>query len=110
MTRRRRTLAIAAGIVAVAVTIVFWPRTMAARPAPDTVPAEGGAIVVSPIAHGTLQIEHGSQAILVDPTGRAGFDGVPWPLRLNYAGLRPPTIVLVTDDHRDHYDPSCCAR
>jgi L-ascorbate metabolism protein UlaG (beta-lactamase superfamily) len=79
---------------------------MGARPVRDIVPAAGGDITIAPIAHATVQIEQGPHVILVDPTARAGFDGVSRPLRVNYDGLKPPTIVLVTDEHADHYDRS----
>jgi L-ascorbate metabolism protein UlaG (beta-lactamase superfamily) len=100
-----RRLVVLVVCVAVAVAaFLWWPRKMAARPAPDIVAAVGGDITISPIAHATLQLEQGAHVILVDPTSRAGFDGVSRPLRVNYEGLKPPTIVLVTDDHNDHYD------
>lgn len=100
----RRLIVLVVCVAAGGAAYLWWPRHMAARPVPDTVAAVGGDITIAPIAHATLQIEHGPHVILVDPTARAGFDGVPRPLRLNYDGLKPPTIVLVTDEHPDHYD------
>jgi len=102
----RRVLVI---VVCVAVALAayrWWPRRMAARPAPDLVTAAGGEITIAPIAHATLQIEQGANVVRVDPTANAAFDGVSGTLRLNYDGLKPPTLVLVTHDHPDHYDRS----
>src|SRR5215216_5054422 len=103
MTMRRVFLLMAAVLVAVA-AYYWWPRHMGPRPAPDVVEAVGGNITTVPIAHATLQIEQGPHVIRVDPTASAAFDGVSGILRLNYEGLTPPTIVLVTHDHPDHYD------
>jgi L-ascorbate metabolism protein UlaG (beta-lactamase superfamily) len=100
----RRLIVAGVCVAAPVAAFVWWPRNMAARPVPDVIPAVGGDLTIAPIAHGTLQIEHGPHAILVDPTARARFDGVSRPLRINYEGLKPPTIVLVTHDHADHYD------
>jgi L-ascorbate metabolism protein UlaG (beta-lactamase superfamily) len=100
-----RRLVVVAVFVAVAVGAYWWwPHRMGPRPAPDVLPAAGGDITIAPIAHATLQIEQAGQVILVDPTSNAAFDGVSGRLRLNYEGLHAPTIVLVTDDHPDHYD------
>ncbi len=79
---------------------------MARRPPPDTIPAEGGPITVSPITHGTVEIAQGATVILVDPVKRAAYDGAPGSLRLNYDGLPAPTLILVTDIHTDHEDAS----
>ena len=100
----RRLIVLGLGVAVVVVAFRWWPHHMAARPAPDVVPAVGGDITIAPIAHATLQIEQGGHVILVDPTTNAWFDGVSGRLRLNYDGLKKPTIVLVTDDHDDHYD------
>jgi L-ascorbate metabolism protein UlaG (beta-lactamase superfamily) len=106
MTRFRRFAVAGACIAIVGVVVARWPHTMAARPAPDVAAAAGGDITIAPIAHATLQIEQGGHVILVDPTSNAWFDGVSGTLRINYDGLKAPTIVLVTDDHTDHYDRS----
>jgi L-ascorbate metabolism protein UlaG (beta-lactamase superfamily) len=100
----RRVIVVGVFVAAAVAAYLWWPRTMAARPVPDVIAAVGGDLTISPIAHGTLQIEHGEHAILVDPTSRARFDGAGRSLRVNYQGLKPPTIVLVTHDHPDHYD------
>jgi L-ascorbate metabolism protein UlaG (beta-lactamase superfamily) len=81
---------------------------MGNRPAPDTIPSANADITISPITHGTVQIAHGSHVILVDPTTYAGYDGA-GRLRVNFEGLKPPTLILVTDVHGDHFDPEAIA-
>jgi L-ascorbate metabolism protein UlaG (beta-lactamase superfamily) len=81
-------LAIAAGAIALLCIVG------AAAPS-DSIPATGGAITVTPINHATLQIAHGAQVILVDPTPQG-----------TYTGLAAPTLILITDIHADHFDPA----
>jgi L-ascorbate metabolism protein UlaG (beta-lactamase superfamily) len=92
--------------------ILFLSLAMIASPAlaqrsSDSLPAAGGDVVITPIAHGTVHIAHGSAVVLVDPTVYGGWDG-PHPggvaPQMNYEGLKPPTVILVTDIHGDHYD------
>jgi len=80
------------------------------RPAPDTIPATGGSIVITPIAHATLQLAFGPTVILVDPILRAGWDGAPPGALLNYQALAAPTAILVTDIHGDHFDADAIAK
>lgn len=91
----------------IAACVVLATSMLTAQRAADTTPATGGDITITPIAHGTVHISHGKEAILVDPTVYGGWDG-PHPggvvPQLNYDGLRPPTLILVTDIHGDHYD------
>ena len=72
----------------------------------------GGTLTIQPITHATLQIMQGNHVILVDPTVFASYDG-PYPdgaaPPVNYDGLKPPTVILVTDIHGDHLDPSAIA-
>jgi L-ascorbate metabolism protein UlaG (beta-lactamase superfamily) len=65
--------------------------TMAA----DTVPASGGNITLTPMAHAHVMIEHGGKVIHIDPSNMA-----------NYANAKPADLVLVTDVHGDHMDPA----
>ena len=85
------------------------PQPAGPRPKPDTLSASGGDITITPIAHATLQIVHGPNVILVDPTRYSGYDGVDQPLLLDYKGLKAPTLILVTDDHSDHLDQDAIA-
>jgi L-ascorbate metabolism protein UlaG (beta-lactamase superfamily) len=78
-----------------------------AQRASDKIPATGGDIVITPIAHGTVHIAHGPHVVLVDPTIYGAWDG-PHPGGvapvMNYDRLKPATLVVVTDIHGDHYD------
>jgi L-ascorbate metabolism protein UlaG (beta-lactamase superfamily) len=100
----RRVVVPSLAVVVVATAVACRPHKMAARPAPDIVAAAGGDITIAPIAHATVQVEQAGHVILVDPTTNAGFDGVSGTLRVDYDQLKPPTLVLVTDEHSDHYD------
>jgi L-ascorbate metabolism protein UlaG (beta-lactamase superfamily) len=100
----RRIVEIGVGLALAGLTVACRSHQMAARPVPDVIAAAGGDLTIAPIAHATLQIEQGSHVILVDPTTNAGFDGISGTLRINYQGLKRPTLVLVTDDHGDHDD------
>lgn len=62
--------------------------------AADTIPATGGNIVLTPMAHAMVQIEFGGNVIQLDPSNMA-----------NLATAKPADIVLITDVHGDHMDP-----
>ena len=62
--------------------------------AADTVPASGGNIELTPMAHAHVQIEYAGKVIHIDPSNLA-----------NYENAKPADIVLVTDVHGDHMDP-----
>ena len=107
----------------------------AQRPKPDVLAASGGDITIVPITHGTLQIEHGTHVILIDPArfgpgspepppppppGRGGAPqrGAGQPVTSMpatagqmtlFKGLKPPTMILVTDIHEDHFDEGALA-
>src|SRR5262245_65110409 len=63
---------------------------------PDTIQAKGGAITIQPITHAALQLKYANQVITVDPTMMGG----------DYNALSKADIILVTDIHGDHLDPS----
>jgi L-ascorbate metabolism protein UlaG (beta-lactamase superfamily) len=65
----------------------------------DTIPAQGGNIELTPMAHAHVQIEYGGKVIHIDPSNLA-----------NYASAKPADIVIVTDIHGDHMDPGSIDR
>jgi L-ascorbate metabolism protein UlaG (beta-lactamase superfamily) len=60
----------------------------------DTIPATGGNIELTPMAHAHVQVEFGGKVIHIDPSNQA-----------NPAAAKPADIVLITDIHGDHMDP-----
>ena len=81
------TLGMLIGALLMAFPVVGAPQ------ASDTIPAEGGEIVITPITHGSVQIEFGGQVIDVDPWGQGDYTGKP-----------QADLILVTDIHGDHLD------
>jgi L-ascorbate metabolism protein UlaG (beta-lactamase superfamily) len=75
----------------VAALVAMLGATMAA----DTIPANGGNIVLTPMAHAHVMIEYGGKVIHIDPSNMA-----------NYANAKPADVVLITDIHGDHMDPA----
>jgi len=65
---------------------------LARAQASDTIPAEGGDIVITPIAHGSVQLEYGGKLIYVDPS------------QGDYTGKAQGDLILITDIHGDHLD------
>ena len=59
----------------------------------DTIPAAGGEIRITPILHGSVQVEYGDTAIYVDPWSRGDYSGAP-----------KADLILITDVHGDHLD------
>src|ERR1051325_442371 len=60
----------------------------------DTIPAQGGNIELTPLAHAHVQVEFGGKVIHIDPSNQT-----------NFANAKPADIVLITDIHGDHMDP-----
>ncbi|HEV7892064.1 MAG TPA: MBL fold metallo-hydrolase [Pyrinomonadaceae bacterium] len=61
--------------------------------------SEVGDIRVTAITHASFQLEYGGRVIHVDPTS-AG----------DYSATKQADLVLVTDIHQDHLDPSAIAK
>src|ERR1700748_2481271 len=68
--------------------------TRAQRIAPDTLSGRQGTLVIQPIVHASLVVTGSNKVIYADPTGGA----------INYKGLNPPDIIVITDIHGDHFD------
>jgi L-ascorbate metabolism protein UlaG (beta-lactamase superfamily) len=64
----------------------------------DTVPAASGDIRITPITHATVQIEHAGKVILVDPA------------QADLSKAKPADLILITDIHPDHLEPSSIAK
>ena len=59
----------------------------------DTISAQGGDIEITPITHGSVQVEVGGLAIDLDPWTRGDYSQAPL-----------ADLILVTDIHGDHLD------
>lgn len=70
-----------------------------AQPAPagsrmtDRIPTSQGELVVTPIVHGTVLLEHAGKQIYIDPWSQGKYDGLP-----------KADFILITDIHQDHLD------
>jgi L-ascorbate metabolism protein UlaG (beta-lactamase superfamily) len=62
--------------------------------AAETIPATGGNIELTPMAHAHVQVEFGGKVIHIDPSNQG-----------NLAAAKPADLVLITDIHQDHMDP-----
>lgn len=98
----------------------------AQRPSADAIAASGGEIRIVPLAHATLQIVYGNVVILVDPALDGALPPPPTPpgapappppppplpgtlQTMRYQGLSPPTLIVVTHEHEDHFAPDAIA-
>jgi L-ascorbate metabolism protein UlaG (beta-lactamase superfamily) len=61
---------------------------------PDRVETATGPLTIQPVDHASLVLSHGDQVVYVDPVGGAA----------RYVELPPPTAILVTHEHGDHFD------
>jgi L-ascorbate metabolism protein UlaG (beta-lactamase superfamily) len=61
--------------------------------APDAVQTTLGTLTVQPIIHASLILTVNGLTIYADPSGAD-----------HYKGLTPPSIILITDIHGDHFD------
>jgi L-ascorbate metabolism protein UlaG (beta-lactamase superfamily) len=60
----------------------------------DTIATSAGDLVIHPINHASLVLASGAHVFYVDPA------------KVSFAGLPPPTGILVTHSHGDHFDPA----
>ncbi len=61
--------------------------------------AEGGDIVITPIIHASVQIEHAGVVVQVDP----------WSVG-DLSDAKPADLILITDDPGHHLDPDAIAK
>jgi L-ascorbate metabolism protein UlaG (beta-lactamase superfamily) len=65
---------------------------------PSRIAAEGGDIVITPIMHASVQIEHAGVVVHVDP----------WSVG-DLSAAKPADLILITDDPGHHLDPDAIA-
>jgi L-ascorbate metabolism protein UlaG (beta-lactamase superfamily) len=68
--------------------------SMARTQAADSYAVEGGELAIHPVEHASLVLTLPGMVIHVDPVGGAE----------PYAALPPPSLILVTHEHGDHFD------
>ncbi len=85
-----RNAAISAALVAAVVSV--------SAQTSDRVDAEGGDIIITPIVHASVQVEHAGVVIHVDP----------WSVG-DLSRAKPADLILVTDDPSHHLDPAAIA-
>jgi L-ascorbate metabolism protein UlaG (beta-lactamase superfamily) len=71
---------------------------LARAQASDSIPAEGGDIVITPIAHASVELQFGDKVIYVDPS------------QGDYTGKPQGDLILITDIHGDHLVPDKIAQ
>jgi len=77
------------------ISLLFSVRAQTpARATPDVVTTSLGALTIQPIVHASLVLSTPDLTIYADPTGGAA----------NYAGIKQPDVILITDIHGDHFD------
>ena len=74
------------------------PAPRSALPSRTVVAAAGGDIVITPFMHASVQIEHAGMVIQVDPAMG------------DVTKAKAADLVLVTDEHDDHFSPSRIAK
>jgi len=78
--------------------MTFLPRptraTQAAGPSPDDFVTGSGTVTVHPVYHASVVLQTPAGAIYADPVGAPE----------SYAGLPPADQILVTHEHRDHFN------
>jgi L-ascorbate metabolism protein UlaG (beta-lactamase superfamily) len=77
------------------ISLLFSVRAQVpARATPDVVTTSLGTLTIQPIVHASLVLSTPDLTIYADPTGGAA----------NYAGIKQPDFILITDIHGDHFD------
>jgi L-ascorbate metabolism protein UlaG (beta-lactamase superfamily) len=81
------------GIAALPVAVSATRALAAGLPAADTLSTSAGDVTIQPLNHATLVLSQGAHIIYVDPA------------KVDFAGQKPATAILITHMHGDHFDP-----
>jgi len=79
------------GLAALPLAAVIRPALAAT---PDILATAGGDVTISPVRHASLVLSFGGETLYIDPAGGPAL----------YEGLPPPTAILITHGHGDHFD------
>src|SRR3981189_3404964 len=86
-------------VVVVCAAMALFAASAQAQERPvQTFKSSAGPIKITPVYHASLEIEAGGKVIVVDPAKPAVFSGLP-----------QADLILITDIHGDHLDPSLIA-
>ena len=79
------------------VTITVWAMVAGAQEKfeTDVIKTSAGDLGITFIGHGTLMFAFGGKVIHIDPYGQMA----------DYAKLPKADLILITHEHRDHFDP-----
>lgn len=80
--------------------VVMMAVGQAQMPLTTKVAGAGGALIITALGHGSVQIEHGGRVVLVDPVS----------MFADLSKAKPADLILVTDIHPDHYDAAAVAK
>lgn len=97
MTKRPTMLAVVGVLVAMSGCAPIVPKEA------DVVRVGAAEFSVIPIVHGTFALAHEGELILVDPVGRLFRRAIDY-------GTLSPMLILVTDEHTDHFDADAIVR
>src|ERR1700737_5163953 len=75
------------------------PSTVHSANSTQTFTTSAGPVKITPIYHASTLIEAGGKVIYVDPARL-----------LDFTGLAPADLILITDIHTDHMDPAVIAK
>jgi L-ascorbate metabolism protein UlaG (beta-lactamase superfamily) len=73
--------------------VLATAKTLAAAPEADKLPASGGDVTIQPLNHATLVLSQAGHVVYVDPA------------KVDFTGQAPATLILITHEHSDHFDP-----
>ena len=79
--------------------VLMVAASSAAAQSPNSITADGGDIVITPIIHASAQVEYAGTVIQIDP----------WSVG-DLSLAKPADLVLVTDDPAHHFDADAIAR
>lgn len=85
-------------LLAASMTLFVSPNFAVAQSS-DGISAQGGDIVLTPIIHSSVQVEHAGRVIHIDP----------WSVG-DLSQAKPADLILVTDDPSHHLDPDAIAQ